>query len=194
MKTWDEVYKIWQDGNVPSIEIIKFELGKHHPQLPWIDLKDGRQYGSGNVCYSTAWHIFKFISTSPKEFQAAYKIYAYCRERNYSQFWKILSPVFEKYDYHLGGWWNGNARKVLPHYEHKLRTYDYLRPTSLELGIVVKGAIEAWTHIAQNSAIIRIPDWMDFDSAEYEEYRNAVDKAREDQEHSEYLRLKKKFG
>jgi len=57
----------------------------------------------------------------------------------------------------------------------------------------VEAAISKWTDIAEQWHLVRIPEYMDNRSLEYEKYRRHIDDENKQREYREYLRLKKKF-
>lgn len=194
---WNLVLERWRAASVPEVQIIPFELGKHRPGLPWYSLEDNRQsLLYENPVVGTAYHLVEYISQADTEFKAAYKLYAFCRLWDLDGFSSyVLQPLFEKHGEKLYGWWNANARHVLPPTNARFFFDDFRFPRqAAEWTRIVEEAALTWTAIAQEWAIIRIPAWLDRSSPEFKAFEEHENSRAEERERQEYERLRKKYG
>jgi hypothetical protein len=191
---WQSVNEAWRSASVPDVRILPFDLHKHNANLPWFDLKQNDQVGIGdNPLDATACHLSVHILKAPEDLRVAYKLYAFCRENAITEFPHcVLQPIFEKHDEKLYGWWHSNARRVLPWYDDINALHNRER-RDLSWREILQAAAVAWTQIAERWAVIRIPRWMDRNSAEYQAYERHSHELSEQRERCEYERLKKKF-
>lgn len=198
MKKWDEIWKLWNKYNVPDIKVRNFLIGEYSSHSPWFSLNSNSQYiFVENPLKQTAYHLAIYLKDKSPELLAAYKLYAFLKCYYSTHILQTqISEVMEKNDEVLYGWWNANARYVIPPIDKHISYID-ISPrnvTDKDYKILIKEAAEVWTQISLEWEIIIIPDYMDRDSLEYEEFQKFSEKLYEDREYQNYLRLKEKFG
>lgn len=201
---WTTVLEAWEESSVPEVAIVDFKIGEHYPSLPWLDRHTGKQYvGSSSPQISTAYHLCVLLPREPAELRTAYRLNAFCWHHQIKVFPEyVLRSVFKKFGSDLYEWWNRNAKYVLP----PLDSRDYYKLFSQVNQLsgsnwsqtkywkeIVSAAALTWRLIAEEWAVIRIPKFMDYDSAEYKEYQNYLHALHENREREEYERLKRKF-
>ncbi len=132
-----------------------------------------------------------FLKDKDPKLIAAYKIYAYTRyyDLRYA-FVDELEKGMNKFDQYLYGWWNGNAKNVLPPLDHYHIPHDLTRK---DWEMVVVYAAEVWKKLSEEWEIIMIPDHMNRDSNEYLEFQEYSQRKTDEIEYQNYLRLKEKF-
>jgi len=187
---WNKVYELWTSLDVPEIEISPFEIGKHYAELPWVSKKDAhKMLAWSNALLNTARHIGVCLKDGNKELKAAYKLNAFCVEHDMSLFQvHVLEKGFAKFNKSTDSWWHPNVKHVLPYtdgYHFISDSHDWEK--------IVQSAAQQWTMISDEWRLIIIPDFMDSDSEEYEQYLNYCDQDYEKKERKEYERLKRKF-
>lgn len=196
MKNWEKIWNLWQEQNVPNVKTRKFDVSKHNHHYPWFETKENYQpFIDSNPWRDTAYHLSKSLVDKSPELIAAYKIYAFVRNYGLYDFLvEELNFAMRKHDNTLHSWWNGNAKYVLPdisnpviiNYQNQVQSKDKWKEITIE-------AAGYWKQLAEEWEIIIIPDFIDRDSEEYENYQNIIRKQYEEKEYQEYLRLKKKF-
>lgn len=191
MKQWDNIWGLWQELKVPSIQTKEFIIGGHTVNSPWFSIKEKEQIYFDRPVRSTAYHIAVHLKGKEEELIAAYKLYAYI---TYFDFYSFLDDPIEfgmkKYNEKLDGWWHPNARIVLPDYSERFVDYD---AREKDWKRIVTDAAETWRQLAKEWEIIIIPNFMDQDSEKYKEFKDYSNKAYEEIEYQKYLELKKKF-
>jgi len=195
---WSAVVDAWNDLGVPSVQVVEFLIGEQYPSLPWLDRKTNHQYiGSSSPQNDTAYHVAVTLPGRPEELLIAYRLYAFCRQHELDDFSVgVLLPAFERFDFALYSWWNANAKYVLPPtgFRTTARWRGDARTQLRNWPTLVQEAGETWRNIAESWAIIRIPDFMDHRSPEYQRFREYVTAEHERRERAEYERLKAKFA
>ncbi|MBK9509967.1 MAG: hypothetical protein IPO04_11135 [Cytophagaceae bacterium] len=196
MKNWEKIWNLWQEQNVPNVKTRKFDVSKHNHHYPWFETKENYQpFIDSNPWRDTAYHLSKSLVDKSPELIAAYKIYAFVRNYGLYDFLvEELNFAMRKHNNTLHSWWNGNAKNVLPdisnpviiNYQNQVQSKDKWKEITIE-------AAGYWKQLAEEWEIIIIPDFIDRDSEEYENYQNIIRKQYEEKEYQEYLRLKKKF-
>jgi hypothetical protein len=196
MKNWDKIYNLWQEQNVPEIKIRKFDLTKHNYYYPWFYIKSKYQpFIESNPLIDTAYHVSNYLLGSDSELVAAYKIYAFVRHYClYDFLTEELNFAMNKQGKNLYGWWNGNAKNLLPSTERPISLIIFNQSQSkYNWKEVILEAARYWNQIAVEWEIIIIPDFMDRNSEEYENLKNFVKKQSEQREYQQYLSLEAKF-
>jgi len=194
---WDEVLDAWKSARVPDVEVWNFKPLEHHPDLPWVQKQSGQQYADiTSPERGTAYHICVVLPQQPSELKIAYYLYAFWRQYNLlSLCVDVLSPVFLRNNSSLYAWWNHNARYVLPPVDSRGISFDIdfeLKEQDREH--LVHRASLLWRQVAEETAVLKIPQWMDRSSEEYQLYQWHLAETREAKERAEYERLRKKFG
>lgn len=192
---WQVVFTLWNSHKIPDVEIMPYKLGTI--QQPWVMREE---YSENRVsCMvsnpqaSTASHLCRTLFDAPLELMAAYKLNAYCVEKEYFEFRRmILVSAFERYGESIGGWWNANAKYVLP-YVDELNLYLHSKDERVGWQETVEEAATCWRRIAEQWVIVRVPRLMDHRSEEYRKYQAYSDRACENREREEYERLRRKF-
>lgn len=195
---WANVYERWEKVAVPEITEVQFHAGEHYPTLPWIELSSGRQVDQGaRPTDDTASHLIRYLNGKHIELKAAYKLLAYCRSQDLSEFSLfVLEPVMERHGENLQGWWHSNARNVLPWHGNDRSRFDTDKRTQEQRTYwqeLVQDAAKAWQQIAERRGVVRTPDLMERNSQEYKAYEAYCRAAEEKRERNEYERLKRKF-
>ncbi|MFT3822269.1 MAG: hypothetical protein QM731_00065 [Chitinophagaceae bacterium] len=194
-KNWNDIYQYWITQDVPNMTFMKFEFGKHSPHSPWFEKKHQSQfYFSDNPILNTGAHLGRHLRNKPQELIDAYKIFAFLRYKELLGLFDIVKDPFKKHNEDFSGWWNANARNIFPYYEsinnyHEINNFK----TPKNIKTIIDAAAQTWKDIANEWALIIIPGYMDRDSEEYNEYWKKINKAVDDKEYAEYLRLKEKF-
>ncbi|MEM9777123.1 MAG: hypothetical protein AAF902_21265 [Chloroflexota bacterium] len=192
VKTWDEIYSDWQTANVPDIKQIPFDINLYPYALPWYNKEGQYQADTNNPQKRTAFHLINYLQDKPKELIAAYKILAATKHYDCLFFLsKVLIDVFNKYDENVYGWWNGNAKYLLPttklDYDFRVIEYSESIPEAIEL------SIQKWRELHNEWQLIRLPNLLDIHSSEFIQASAEIERRNNEQEYREYLRLKKKF-
>ena len=195
MSLWDNILKKWAEQDVPNITLLKFEIGIHFSNCPWFCLKDNYQNTqSGNPLDQTAFHLCCFLQDKPIELVAAYKIYAALKYYSEDWLWnQPLSEAMAKHGENLYGWWNHNAKNILP-YTTNCNNYfrNGIKNINEQEDLTIQSA-NLWKDISREWAIIKIPTYLNKDSNEYNEYHAFSKKEADEREYQQYLRLKNKF-
>lgn len=193
--SWKKVKDRWSDHRVRDVGIRRFQVGTDHGDYPWFDLTTGRQYfGNSNPQVGTAYHLCCSLARFSNDLHIAYKLYAFLRAEEMSIPYGTLGPIFQNEQSHLSHWWNGNAVHVLPPLEYDWAERDkYVVERDAKWTEVVDKAAAVWGLIAEQWAVIRIPDWMDRDDPDLTKYWELVRANSEARERAEYERLKKKY-
>lgn len=195
---WSAVYDLWEKAEVPEVTEVPFQIGEHYPSLRWMSLSSGKQVDLGNnPTESTAYHLIEYLKGKPSELRAAYKLYAFCRSEDLSMFPTfVLAPAMEQHGDVLHGWWNANAKHVLPWIENDRSrlAFDMRgKDQKKRWQEIVQEAARVWSLIAKHWGVVRTPDLMDRNSQEYKTYQAYLHDAHEKRERMEYERLKEKY-
>ena len=201
---WHTVYEYWRLFDIPEVEVVAFEIGVHFPMEPWLKRTKNRQLNSSNPQIDTARHICNQLKTCDDELRALYKLYTFLVSRDFRQFrynsldkaWSVSGAARQ---FH----WGINAKHLLPNVEfaptarrielEKLNWDDELHRRPEIWKQVVELCSLEWATIAEELAVIKIPQWMDFDSEERAKYDNYQKEQAEKLERLEYERLKRKY-
>lgn len=194
--SWTAVFRHWKRLDIPDVDIYPFKIGEHYPRLPWLDRYDSEPLVHGNPQYDTAYHICKILPSLPAGMNAAYKLLAYCREYSFFDFASaVLVPALSINRSVPSKWWHARAKSILPPHPTGTHGTEYSRNwQASHWKQLVNEAGSAWRTIAQDWAIVRIPDFMDRSAGEYLEYALYQNRVSEAQEWREYERLKEKFA
>lgn len=193
MTQWNQIYIYWNGLHVPDVAIHDFVIGVNTINSPWYDLKKNcQQHFQETPLKETARHLAITIRDQDPELIAAYKILAYMKYHQSQALFHPLKEVLEKFGVNpFHGWWHSQARIILPHSVD----YDYTiqRNPEVDWRNTIANAAKTWIDIAKDWAIIRIPDFMDYDSLEYEAFETFSQSQQKEKEYREYLYLKEKF-
>lgn len=193
MTQWNQIFNYWKGLNVPEVQIRDFIIGENTINSPWYNLKENRQqYFQETPLKETARHLSVTLKYKDQELIAAYKILAYMKYHQSQALFHPLKEVLDKFYVNpFHGWWHSQARIVLPHSVD----YDYTiqRNSDEDWRNTIANAAKTWKDIAKDWAIIKIPDFMNYDSPEYEAFETFSHRKRKEKEYTEYLRLKEKF-
>lgn len=195
---WEDVYKLWKQGNVPEVQIIDFDLDIHSTTQPWFNLRDDKQIVSSNPMNKTADHMSKQLVSNSEEFRAVFMISAFLIEVGALDFLiNVLNPVWTIYGERWVRWWHPNVKYILPAVDTSYLSTLFsdgnrirYKPTWQEL---IEAAVMVWTAIGLELAVVRIPELMNSDSKEYGHYLKIQVSNHEEAERKEYERLKLKF-
>lgn len=138
--------------------------------------------------HDTAFHLAVPLREQPDELLAAYKLLAASLEAGVrAHVLSAVAPVFERHGFGGQGWWHHGARFVLPphsatYFDHKYRTDEFLA-----------FATRAWTEVAAEYAVVRVPDFLEVDDPVREAYSRHVAETSAKREREEYERLRRKF-
>lgn len=172
---WATVYSRWQKHSVPDVSIHPFDFRRHFPGAPWVRLRDGSQLlGVTNPEHTTAYHLAVWLAGRSAEFIVAYKLNAWCITNDCDFFRvEVLDQYFKSQQDSVGGWWHPNASHILPYVDGMRHNYWIRRKPYYEdvkeWEKFVDLAAEKWIDVATHLGILRIPDFMERDSAERKE-------------------------
>tara|TARA_R110002050_G_scaffold57423_2_gene128845 strand:+ start:6909 stop:7529 length:621 start_codon:yes stop_codon:yes gene_type:complete len=196
--TWGNVYQLWNQQDVPEVQIIDFELDNHFTRLPWFNLIDDKQIITSNPQNITAMHLANRLIVESEEFRAAYMITAFLIQVGSLDFQNaILDPVWLRYGHHRFRWWHPNAMSILPSVETSRfsRTLNdakrrYYNPAWEEF---IEAAAKIWKDIAIGLAIVRVPELMCRDTMEYQSYQQRLQLKFDEDDRKNYQRIRLKF-
>lgn len=203
LPTWKEMYTRWQLHGVEPVEVIKFDRNVHYNSEPWVCRAEGKQWRRvicTNPQRTTAYHITKGIVTQSSKAFAAFAINAYLLERgNYHHMHRDIAQemritamrAIEAIDPRPGSYWTSNSRIVLPYLTENICGV----PTE-DVGDwrqIVDCAATFWKQARDTLAVVRIPDFMDFQSDELRDWYDHCKQMSEQQERHLYESLKAKY-
>jgi len=199
LSSWNAVLDVWKEFKVPFVEVRKFDTKLHYPSLCWVYKvnKPGYIIHTSNPQNDTAWQLVKGIVIQNEEVFTAFAIHAYLIHADHRSDYitrEVLSILVRdklaKVDSPHYGYWHSNAKRVLPYvdigpnYWEKIESWrDW-----------VEKAARYWIAIANQLAVVRIPNFMDSNSQEYQEWREYQKANEEAEERKLYEQLKNKYG
>jgi hypothetical protein len=193
---WRKMLGLWQDQNVPAVEIIPFPGTSHGGFSAWRRRGALHYVADSNPLQLSAYHLIVHLRGASPALLAAYYLHAFCVDHEVSHWhWEALSVGFSENGSEIQGWWRQNTRIVLPGVNLPAGAYKRFERDSLKRwqDMVLTAAFE-WALIAEQWVLVRVPDLMDRDSSEWHAWSAQVSRDNDERERLEYERFKKKFG
>jgi hypothetical protein len=191
--SWKKIYDRWLSFGVPPVEVLTFVDGMMDPRLCWVSRSDQSRfpYQISNPQRDVAWRFVQGFTDFQAENYAAFLLHAYADQHEDWIGYDIGTVIYNRArDLDETDCWHKAARRLIP---GESRRYTGEK-NSLA---VVDAAAEAWINVSQSFSVVRIPEFMDFESDEYVNYITRVRKMNisltEEQDRQEYERLRKKY-
>ena len=196
---WEEVRSAWESLEVPDVTIVPFDIGTHYSSLPWVSLATGKQLiDNTSPNRWTARALCEDYPNLSEDHRIAFKLLTVARRYQLDVIKIRLLLKVPGFD--IRDWWSANSIYVLPPTDYtfptqlvELHRFDE-RPAARAWREFVAASADVWKAMAARWAVIRIPDFMDYDGSERAAWDAHLASEREKRERAEYAYLRTKYG